>query len=136
VTKIWKVVSGNWISTSSTTRSPIPGMKLDINTTGSPVLIIFSINIRNHCCVNRPGCTGAAIGHIELFIDGKLEDFRVIGNDLFSPDYIPVSLTYMADLSAGNHTIQMYWVISQASAGLCIEQAHGKRSLIVIEFKR
>jgi hypothetical protein len=132
VTSTWVVRNGSAATKTGTAWTDIPGMSLNITTTGEPVLIMYNMDLRNYLDSNM----APAVCHITIVVDGTRVITRTFGS-YDSLDFGTVAAIDLRTLSAGDHTIKAQWGISNSSPSSAgVNHWNGFKSLIAIELKK
>ncbi len=115
-------------TTNSTTPVAMPGARVTLDTTGGPVLAIFSGS--HHADV--PGITG----YFRLVRDGTVV-LAFNNQDFVTPQWTTTTLFGFDTPSAGTHTYEMEWYVSQQpGASLTASAGVYKQNMLAIELKR
>jgi hypothetical protein len=129
-TGFWSVTGSTDATITSTTPTLLPQMSLNIQTTGEPVEILFNTG----CGVSGNGYVSFAI-----WIDGTQVTKHAL-RSFVNEESTDTTLLWVANnLSAGSHTIEIYWWTSLPSISANVRSATNlweERVLTVHEFRR
>ena len=123
---VHSVSSANAVSTTSTSWVTVPDLSLAITTEDSRILVLGNVGAANHS-----SASSNRRAHYRLVVDGVSVAQESVLFDA-RDDIDNLALMAVADVSAGDHTIEVQWRTEEGSIATGWRGA--SRSLNVVEF--